>query len=277
MGSIVINKVFLEDDLSVFKIITGNRSVDAARVKKIKASINNIGMIDAPIVCNENMEVIDGQGRLQACRELGKPVPYIIIEGLTIDHCRAMNLNQTNWQLNDYIKSYADEGNINYIRLREYIKASGLKGNIALDVVYHADSGNHDAELREGKLTFSEVDQSLATTIALWLHQFDGIETNRPREFCRALVFCYDTKSVDNDVLFKKIQASPRAFLNITKTYDCLGVIEDVYNKRIRNDHVWIQHEYEVWMEQRGIAAAAAARRRYRQKNKQLATRIAAS
>ncbi len=261
MSAIVINKVYLEDDLSVFKTITGNRSVLPLRVKKIRDSINAVGMIDAPIVCNENMEVIDGQGRLQACRELGQPVPYIIIEGLTIERCRAMNLNQTNWKLRDYIKSFADEGNASYMRLEDFMDTAKFQDGIALDIVFHTDASNHTKEIQEGKLVFSEVDKARAMVKAAWLHQFDGIKTNRRREFYRALTFCRDIKSVDNDVLLRKVLADPRAFENLASVYDCLGILDDIYNKRAR-DRVWIQHEYDVFIEQRGLAAAVAAKRK---------------
>ncbi len=261
MSAIPINQVYLEDDLSVFKTITGNRSVLPLRVKKIKDSISAVGMIDAPIVCNENMEVIDGQGRLQACRELGQPVPYIIIEGLTIEHCRAMNLNQTNWKLRDYIRSFADEGNASYMRLEDFMDTAKFQDGIALDIVFHTDASNHTKEIQEGRLVFSEVDKARAMVKAAWLHQFDGIKTNRRREFYRALTFCRDIKSVDNDVLLRKVLADPRAFENLASVYDCLGILDDIYNKRAR-DRVWIQHEYDVFIEQRGLAAAVAAKRK---------------
>lgn len=266
MSKIEINKVFLEDDPSVFKIITGNRSIEPARVKKIKASIKDVGMIDAPIVCNENMEVIDGQGRLQACKDLGKPIPYIIIEGLKIEHCRAMNLNQTNWKLPDYIRSYADEGNVNYVRLQDFIKGANLKLGIALDVVYKADAGNHDKELKAGDFTFSEVDKAEAVTLATWLHQFDGIKTNRPREFYKALSFCFRLPEVNNGALVRKVLADPKAFSTIATGYECLGTIEDVYNKRVSpNNRVYIQHLYDVWLDSRGTRSAVEAQRKARE------------
>lgn len=259
MSSIVINKVFLEDDLSVFKIITGNRSVETARVKKIKDSISTVGMINAPIVCNENMEVIDGQGRLQACRELGEPVPYVIIKGLTIDHCRAMNLNQTNWKLFDYIKSYADEGNINYIRLLELENKFKWADGILLDLVLCNNSTSANDKVRSGQLIFSEDSKSQVETLSLWLSRFNGVDTNRRRELYHALRFCYDLDSVDNEVLVKKVLASKVSFRGVANVFACLKVLEDIYNKRSR-EHVWICHEYEVWLEEKGTGLAAGAR-----------------
>ena len=130
MSTIRIADVFLEDDLTRFKTLKGNRSVEESRVKKIMKSIEDITMIDAPIIVNEKMEVIDGQGRLEACKRLGIPVPYLMIKGLGVRHCRAMNINQTNWTLTDYIKSHADGGSEDYKRLLDFMNDCGFQAMV---------------------------------------------------------------------------------------------------------------------------------------------------
>ena len=56
-----------------FQILKGNRNVSQSRVNKIIASINRVGYITNPIIVNEHMEVIDGQGRLEALKTLQLP------------------------------------------------------------------------------------------------------------------------------------------------------------------------------------------------------------
>jgi ParB-like chromosome segregation protein Spo0J len=65
-----IEKIFETRDYGMFKRLKGNRDITTNRVAIIKASIENIGYISNPIICNENMEIIDGQGRYEACKEL---------------------------------------------------------------------------------------------------------------------------------------------------------------------------------------------------------------
>ena len=71
-------KIYITKDYSIFKKLTGNRSTELERITKICDSIREVGYITSPILVNENMEVIDGQGRLEAFKELGIPVEYII-------------------------------------------------------------------------------------------------------------------------------------------------------------------------------------------------------
>ena len=67
------------------------------QVAQIKASIQAFGMND-PIAVWKNNEIIEGHGRLIACRELGmETVPVIHLDGLTDEERRAYMLahNQT--------------------------------------------------------------------------------------------------------------------------------------------------------------------------------------
>ena len=102
-----------------FKVLNGNRSIEPARIDNIIRSIRKVGYITNPIIVNEKMEVIDGQGRLEALRQLDLPVDYIIHRGAGIDECIAMNVYQKNWTSMDYIKSFADQGNKHYLTVIE--------------------------------------------------------------------------------------------------------------------------------------------------------------
>ena len=54
----------------MFQKLEGNRPVLERRINKIIASINNVGYITSPIIVNDKYEVIDGQGRLEALKQL---------------------------------------------------------------------------------------------------------------------------------------------------------------------------------------------------------------
>ena len=104
-----------------FKTLDGNRNVTEKRIAKIMESIQAVGWISNPIIVNENMEVIDGQGRLEALKRLGMPVEYRVVKGLSIRECREMNDANQPWQVNEFVKSFADTGNKSYQRLQQLI------------------------------------------------------------------------------------------------------------------------------------------------------------
>ena len=105
-------------DYGKFKIMRGNRKVAEKRVTTIMESIKKIGRLPTPIIVNEKMEIIEGQGRYVACQRLGLPIEYIIVEGATIEDCRVINQANTPWGEDDYIQSHIQSGNENYIRVK---------------------------------------------------------------------------------------------------------------------------------------------------------------
>lgn len=58
--------VYETTNYSKFKKMLDNREVSPNRVQKIVKSIDQVGYVMSPIIVNEKMEVIDGQGRLAA-------------------------------------------------------------------------------------------------------------------------------------------------------------------------------------------------------------------
>ena len=73
MDRIVAN-VYETKNYDMFKKLLGNRDVTQQRIEKIKYSIQNVGYVLNPCVINGKNEVIDGQGRIAALRDLDLPV-----------------------------------------------------------------------------------------------------------------------------------------------------------------------------------------------------------
>lgn len=243
-----LNTVWVESDLTKFKTIVGNRSVDEVRVRKIMKSIREVGMIPAPIIVNDLMEVIDGQGRMEACKRLGLPVPFVIIKGLGIKECRAMNIYGEKWNVLDYLESYANAGNQNYVRFLDFFRSCGFSLSIAAYFAMRSHLSNKTDAIKSGRLIFSEEDAARSRKLSDFAHLFDDIETNRRGSFIQAIVFCFCDPEVDNELLVKKIHQSPRDFRAISSMEDCIQVIEEVYNRRCRN-RVYIHTNFRKHMQ----------------------------
>lgn len=114
------NEVRTTTNYDMFKVLPGNRDYEN-HGKKLVDSVGLWGVI-TPIIVNEKMEVIDGQGRLYAAKETGAEVPFIVKKDLGVKACIEMNTTQTKWGYRDYIKSYAAQGNESYIELKEFME-----------------------------------------------------------------------------------------------------------------------------------------------------------
>lgn len=110
-----------------FKWLKGNRPISTSHVNYLKKKIEENGNLTPqfPLDVNENMEIIDGQHRLEALKILKEPVYYQIKPSLDINSVISLNTGQKNWSWKDFAQSYADRGDRNY---QEFIKLSEETG-----------------------------------------------------------------------------------------------------------------------------------------------------
>ena len=147
-----MTEVLQTTDYSIFKRLEGNRSVDEKRVQKIMNSIKEIGWAKQPILVNENMEVIDGQGRLEALRRMDMPVEYIVQEGGKIRHSQVMNESYTGWGSVDFVKSYAENGNKSYKRLQQMMDMYGVDVRTVLRLMNISTNSAYLHMLKTGEI-----------------------------------------------------------------------------------------------------------------------------
>ncbi len=143
-----------ESDHDRFRVLPDNRPVSRSHVQSLVHSFQeNPTLIKLrPILVNENMEVVDGQHRLEACKVLEIPVPYQIVPTLTIATAQLMNALQRSWRLIDFIHSYAGSGKVEFQQIERYMDTFAPVGpSVALayaDAVgYHGESTRKRARM----------------------------------------------------------------------------------------------------------------------------------
>lgn len=227
--------VYVTTDYSVFKRLPGNRDIPESRISKIVESIQSVGWVHNPIIVNEKMEVIDGQGRLTALQRLKMPVEYIIAEGVGNKECIYMNMNMVNWKLPDFIKSYAEQGNENYQRLLSLMERYA-NGNLSIisTAVYRVSKSKH-RDIKNGVLQLTEEQYREAIPrleyITPLLNTLDAKKLpGSIITLMQTLIYYFDYPEVDKDRLAYSVEkyiynASPW-ILNS----DCEREVEAAYN-----------------------------------------------
>lgn len=72
------------NDYGLFKSIMANREIDDKHVKRLAKSIARKNLLYIrPLIVNEKMQIIDGQHRLAAAKEIKATVYYLKVDGLT--------------------------------------------------------------------------------------------------------------------------------------------------------------------------------------------------
>lgn len=240
--------VYVTKDYSIFKRLIGNRDIPESRISKIVESIQTIGWVHNPIIVNEKMEVIDGQGRLTALQRLKMPVEYIIAEGAGNKECIYMNMNMVNWKLPDFIKSYAEQGNENYQRLLSLMQRYA-NGNLDIisTAIYRVSKSKH-RDIKQGTLQLTEEQYRAAVPrleyIKPILEEID--DKKLPGSvvmLMQTLVYYYDYPEVDKERLRYSVE---KYIYNATPwvlNTDCEKEVENCYNYGLGLDKkIFIAH-----------------------------------
>ena len=253
----VVCSVYETCDYGKFKIITGNRKVDPSRVRRIVNSIEHVGVRMVPIVVNRKMEVIDGQGRLGALKLLGKPVRYVVDDVADVEECRWLNIGCQNWSLRDFIKSYADLGNEDYVVLNSIFEE--YVNDIGADTIFTVASGsytNKDPDrIKSGKFKM-KVSAVVAAERLDYLKMFvPKIRDTggKSREMFSAILFAYDREGVDRSRLYERfsnIDVDKERGLRASILGN-LRLLEELYNYRLGSEsRIYFAHEWQLWCQE---------------------------
>jgi hypothetical protein len=201
-------------DYNIFNLLPGNRPVDRYHIKKLKSSIEKNNHLNLhPIIVNQNFEVIDGQHRLEAAKQLGVDVFYIKSDVINDEHLIECNVNQKSFEVENYIDYFAvKDKKDEYIKLKKMMASSGLKPKALLTLILGVVSSNLLEFLKTGKFKFPSKENP--DIIMQFYYDFCAyIKDKRIKpfsmftnhNFTRALRWMHKTNGFEQEIFFKKL------------------------------------------------------------------------
>ena len=121
-------------DYSIFKYLKDNREINRSHVNRLIESIQEENLLQInPILVNKEMEIIDGQHRLEACKLLEIPVHYKVVDD--VSH-KALCLLQTSntWKIGDYLKFHAATKD-SYVKVIDLIQKYEITPSLATSIM----------------------------------------------------------------------------------------------------------------------------------------------
>lgn len=235
----VIAQVYMTYDYDKFKKLADNRALYIQRLNKIKSSFL-AGEVLNPIVVNEKMEIIDGQGRFEAKKEMGLPIYYIVSKGADIEDCRRMNSYSTNWSQDDYVESWS-ESNENYQRIKSLHIRTKMPYSRILRLAGHSEnkqstlSNTRENVIKSGLLEFSEKDVKRVEILSS--HITDVMEAldlaKKPNgSFYTALAIAWSFDGYEPKRMVEKCKARRHHFIGASSIEDQLKTFSEIYNYR---------------------------------------------
>lgn len=242
----VIGKVYTTNNLEQFKMMQSNREL-RGRVKTVKASIEKHGWINSPIVCNERMEVVDGQARLQACKELGCGLSYTVVHGLDVHDCRVLNSVGNVWTYQDYIYSYADAGIQDYRYIQQIVtKMTNEWGSFSVDILQQMLGKSRKEDIKDGtaKMSMEQYNEACKhiSFVAPFIPVLKGIGIYGERLYGALFFASRKMPEYARERLLDAFKARAKYVLTAKpgRMVDAIKAIDEIYNYNRKKDYRFI-------------------------------------
>lgn len=228
-------RIYTTKNYSLFNTVGGNRNINKTHVKNLIKSISENNMLEFfPIAINRQMEVIDGQHRLEAAMSMNLPVYYTIIDGSGLKEVQQINSNIKPWKTNDYLNCFVQLNNTNYIILRDFCNKYNLSVSIAFTLMGFGKDGNVMASFKNGSFKIKNLKK--AETMADYIFSikpYTEIGVWKSRNFIEALHDVYE--KVSHNKLLKQIKKAKTKIMPKASVKEYIRSMEDIYNFRLHN------------------------------------------
>lgn len=198
-----------------FKLCEYNRPVDPFHVRKLKEVLSVDNQLSFhPIIVNEKMEIIDGQHRFVAAKELGLEL-YYLKGDLDYSHILSTNINQKKLALKDVVKFYAFRDRLpDYIEFYELLGSLGISCKALLGLIFGKSTRQLCDFMKRGTFRMPEDGLLLNNTCTFYKNFLLFVKEKKIRPFsmftsfhftsaCRCLV---KIDEFNSEVFFKKLE-----------------------------------------------------------------------
>lgn len=226
-------------DYSLFKRAK-NRRVDPKDVEKKRKSIEEIGL-QSPIIVNRKYQIVDGQHRFEALKELNKPIDFLISYNWHQDDDTAtINNTQRSWSVMDWAEFRASQGNKKVkealVLARNYHALTDNKMNVvtAMELLNAKTNFNLSRELKNDTFDYNHDNAQDLFQILQILAQYP-LGVRNP--YCNKMARCF--KSIKNELGYINKKAIHRmAQRNYIVTYasekDMKKYLKKIYNQALK-------------------------------------------
>ena len=229
------NKYFKTKNYSMFKKVRGNRDVDPVHVARI---VKLIAQRDTknPIIVNKKMEVLDGQHTLEARKQLGLDVYYLISESTDALDVAAMNTGKRNWGLKNHLDMHCDRGKPDYqiVRSKMIQYKTPIGETIALMLGQAQVKNEVTQDFKLGKFKIPAGGLANFDKVAKELVQISKSIDPFAKQIKRQLIRAYMIISKHKDWNFERLKAAMKSkggkLSAVTSRDEYIEQIEKIYN-----------------------------------------------
>lgn len=234
-------KTHTTSDYSIFKFLRQNREVGRPLVRRLAQSLALSNLLHTnPILVTPQMEIIDGQHRLEACKILKIPVVYAVDDNYKAEHMLARQEAKP-WQLKDRVRFHACE-HPDWDRLQRARTTTGAPYKVLLALLGYTGKAVSKKLLEGGYLAdgdrWMQVEERGAQVaeIQRWLYDHTALRHHRfyrEWKFAKAVCNLLDS-GLDFDKLLHKIQVNHFDLKYEKSVEEYEALLRRIYKKRDR-------------------------------------------
>lgn len=222
-----VTKVYQTTNYGIFTMVEGNRLLNERKINTIISDINNgFNLLPFfPILVSRDLKVLDGQHRLYIAKKLKLPIHYIIsTRSISIEGIAKINSKMERWKAKDFLNCYVRQGNVHYIQIQKLMDTTGVKLNVAVQLLSKGDIGDSGGN-RTDKRTFEsgrfiahDYDKVIYTMSVIEKHlQF--FERRKTRQFLVGFIpFFEEHKESGVVTLSRLLQKNPEELERLNTT-----------------------------------------------------------
>lgn len=228
-----------EDSYDYDQFILSEFNRNPGHYKKVKESIEaNDYTKYQPILVSKKMEIVDGQNRFLACKELNLPIHFIVSEDIHIFAAADINQAAKNWGAIDYARHYAKRGNESYIMLLDFC----AKYNQSISVVgaFSRISNNarsYSQNIKQGTFEFrDDIDvDDFFEHMEIFKNYYDFA---RKEKFIKAMLKLYLHPNYVQEKMKHKLRLNSSIVKEQSKLNDMVNELVKLYNFNTRKGKI---------------------------------------
>ena len=263
MGFEVSDVVYTTTNLNIFKFMDdGNRPVDKKHVNQLKDRLSE-KYLRTIIKVNDNMEIIDGQHRYSAIKELneenekkGLPlmsIEFIICKNYGIEECCQYNGKSKNWSNKNITEGGKSLDIEEYKIYDKFVKEFNLPHNVTIGLLTGITTNvKNSDEFKNLKLEIKDVNESLDNANKIIDIVNTGVipigRADQPISvFGLALLDILMVDGYDHNRMVRKckeyVEREGRSLRRLTNITEPLIEFEEIYNYKERRKGTFISEK----------------------------------
>ena len=229
------NKIYSTTEYGVFNKLRGNRAVNELHVRRLVEAIKEKDL-QIPIIVDHDMNVLDGQHRLDAYKIVGNPITYIIKDKFELQDVRNVNSVNRKWTLTEYLMSYCKLGKKDYQLLEWFHRTYefGIAECIAMLNGKGYTNVNILKEFRKGEFVIDDLEQGKT-----WAKNINAcgeyFQYYKKATFIKAMLSAMKDKTFSFKIFFKRLSNNSSKLKNQGSRNDFIVNIERLYNHGTAN------------------------------------------